>query len=231
MTPEILYISKNAVVIYKPASIASQSDLSGDEDALTLTSVLLRKLGERDELYLINRLDRVVGGLLIFARNKKTAARLSDMLQTDKIKKEYIAVVEGDICDGELSDMLRKDSVRNKAAIVTPGTAGAKKAVLYAKVLADINHKSKKKSLVQIDLKTGRFHQIRAQLSGRGAPIVGDKKYGSKDFLARMPALFAYKLTVDLGDEYIEEKKLPNRDEYPWNLFSDEAYSKMMEEI
>ena len=89
MTPEILYRSKNAVVIYKPASIASQRDNVGDKDAILLTRELLKERGEREELYLINRLDRVVGGLMLFARNKESAAKLSTLLTADKIRKEY----------------------------------------------------------------------------------------------------------------------------------------------
>ena len=229
MTPEILYISKNAVVIYKPASIASQSDAVGDKDAILLTKELLKERGEREDLYLINRLDRVVGGLMLFARNKESAAKLSALLTADKMKKEYLAVTDGSFSDGELVDWLCKDSIRSKASIATESTSGAKKAVLVAKILDKAQHKGKDKYLVHIDLKTGRFHQIRAQLSSRGAPIAGDKKYGSRDFGARQPALFAYHISALVDGEKIEAKRLPDTDKYPWSLFSAEQYQEKME--
>lgn len=230
MTPEILYISKNAVVIYKPASIASQSDAVGDKDAILLTKELLKERGEREDLYLINRLDRVVGGLMLFARNKESAAKLSALLTADKMKKEYLAVTDGSFSDGELVDWLCKDSIRSKASIVTESTSGAKKAVLVAKILDEAQHKGKDKYLVHIDLKTGRFHQIRAQLSSRSAPIAGDKKYGSRDFSLRMPALFAYKIELELEGEHIKVKKMPSAAEYPWNLFKNNELLKATEE-
>lgn len=230
MTPEILYISKNVVVIYKPASIASQSDNVGDKDAILLTKELLKERGERGEIYLINRLDRVVGGLMLFARNKESAAKLSALLTTDKIRKEYLAVTDGSFSDGELVDWLCKDSVASKASVATENTSGAKKAVLVAKIIDIAQHKGKEKCLVHVDLKTGRFHQIRAQLSSRGAPISGDKKYGSRDFLLRMPALFAYKLEVHLGDEHIKVCKMPPEVAYPWNLFANNELLKPTEE-
>ena len=230
MTPEILYISKNVVVIYKPASIASQSDNVGDKDAILLTKELLKEKGEREELYLINRLDRVVGGLMLFARNKKSTTELSALLTTDKIHKEYLAVTDGSFQDGELVDWLRKDSVLSKAEISSEETIGAKKAVLVAKIVDKAQYKGKEKYLVHVDLKTGRFHQIRAQLSSRGAPISGDKKYGSRDFSMRMPALFAYKLEVKLGGEDIKICKMPPSAGCPWNLFSSRNIWKTMEE-
>ena len=92
---EILYKSKNAVVIYKPAGIPSQSDPSGDPDAMSLTGAELKRLGESDALWLIHRLDRVVGGLLIFARSKRYAAILSELVKGRLLTKEYYAVVDG----------------------------------------------------------------------------------------------------------------------------------------
>ena len=92
---KIVFKNKNAVIIYKPPGIPSQSDLSGDPDALTLTSSLLATAGEPHELYLVHRLDRVVGGIMVLARNKKSAAALSALVSGEGIGKEYLAVVEG----------------------------------------------------------------------------------------------------------------------------------------
>lgn len=230
MTPEILYISKNAIVIYKPPTIPSQSDASGCDDALSLTSALLTQMGEREELYLINRLDRVVGGLMIMARNKNYAKKLSDILSEDLFCKEYFAVVDGVIESGELVDWLIKDSISSKGVVCNEKHPGAKKAILNLELLDTVKHKGKEKSLVRVKLKTGRFHQIRVQLSSRGVSLVGDKKYGNKDFGARQPALFSYKLSALVDDEKIDADRLPDLDKYPWNLFSADKYSSKTEE-
>lgn len=229
MTPEILYKSKNAIVIYKPPLMPSQADVSGDKDALTLTAEMLKSSGEREELYLINRLDKVVSGLMIFARNKGYAKKLSSILSEDSFSKEYFAVIDGVVDGGEMIDWLSKDSVMGKAIVCSESSPEGKKAILNLEVLETVLHKGKEKSLIHVKLKTGRFHQIRAQLSSRGAPLVGDKKYGSKDFYARQPALFAYHLLAEVDDEKIEVKKMPDTDKYPWNLFSSEKFSNKME--
>lgn len=224
MNLEILYKSKNAVVIYKPPLIPSQSDMSGDKDAMSLTSDILKSIGEREELYLINRLDRVVGGLMIFARNKKTAGLLSEKLTGEEFVKEYFTVVDGQACEGEMVDWIIKDQATNKAIIANETNTDAKKAILYSQVIDITEHKQKLKSLVNIKLKTGRFHQIRAQFSHRGTPLTGDKKYGSKDFMTRQPALYAYHISTTVEDEIIDVYRLPTLEKYPWNLFSAEKY-------
>lgn len=231
MAPEILYMSENAIVIYKPSTMPSQSDAGGSDDAITLTAGILREMGEREELYLINRLDRVVGGLMIFARNKKYAKKLSEILSEDAFCKEYFAVADGEIESGELIDWMAKDAIASKGFVCDESHQGAKKAILNLELLETVVHKGKPKSLVQIKLKTGRFHQIRVQLSSRGASLVGDKKYGNRDFGTRQPALFAYRLSAIVDGEKIEAKRLPDVDKYPWNLFSIKKYSNKMEEV
>ena len=223
--PEILYISKNAVVIYKPAGIPSQSDTSGDKDAMTLTAELLREKSEDGTLYLIHRLDRVVGGILIFARNKKSAARLSELVSGVGIGKEYFAVADGDLECGEMNDLIYKDARQSKAFIVDRERGGVKRAVLECTPVARVQTERGTKTLAKIKLHTGRFHQIRAQLSHRGSPITGDKKYGSRDPLVHMPALFSYHVSLELFDEKIDVCVMPPLDQYPWNLFSAENYT------
>ena len=229
MTPEILYISKNAIVIYKPPTMPSQSDLSGNEDAMTLTARILKEMGEREELYLINRLDKLVSGLMLFARNKNYAKKLSALLSDDLFCKEYLAVTDGAPDEGEMVDWLVKDSASGKAIVCDESRSGAKKAILNLELVDTVIHKGKKKSLVRVTLKTGRFHQIRVQLSSRGAPLVGDKKYGSRDFSARTPALFAYHLSALVDGELIEAARLPDIDKYPWNLFDASKYKDKTE--
>jgi 23S rRNA pseudouridine1911/1915/1917 synthase len=186
-------------------------------------------MGEREELYLINRLDRVVSGLMIFARNKSYAQKLSAILSEDSFSKEYFAIIDGVVESGEMVDWLAKDSIVGKAVVCKAGDKGAKEAVLDLELLETVVYKGKEKSLVHVKLKTGRFHQIRAQLSSRGAPLTGDKKYGSHDFGTRQPALFAYHLSAFVDGEKIEAKRLPDTDKYPWSLFSAGQYQEKME--
>lgn len=161
---------------------------------------------------------------MIFARNKKTAKLLSEKLTSEEFIKEYFAVIDGQACEGEMIDWIIKDQVTNKAVIVNENNADAKKAILDSQVIDVVEHKKKLKSLVNVELKTGRFHQIRAQFSHRGTPLTGDKKYGSKDFMTRQPSLFAYHILAAIEDEIIDVYRLPNHEKYPWNLFSADKY-------
>ena len=201
---EIVKLSKDYVIIYKPPGTPSQSDPSGDKDAMTECSELLRASGEPDTLYLIHRLDRVVGGLLVFARNKKTAAILSSLVAGDGLNKEYYAVVSGDAPGGVMKDFLYKDATIGKAFVADRKRAGIKEAELEYVTLDTVIHKSAPMSLVRVRLKTGRFHQIRAQFASRKMPLIGDKKYGSRDSAAKMPSLFATWLGFDVNGEKVE---------------------------
>ena len=191
---------------------------------LTMVSDALGKTGEASEVYLVHRLDTVVGGLLAFARNKSAAKELSALVSDGTLKKEYLAVVEGDAYGGTLIDYLAKDSRINKAIVKNSSQNGAKYAELSYTVLEKVNTENGTLSLVRISLKTGRFHQIRAQFSSRNMPLLCDSKYGSKNHRARHLALFAYKLDFRLSGEKITVIKYPELDIYPWNLFSEESY-------
>ena len=222
---EILYKSKNAVVIYKEPGVPSQSDPSGDPDAMTLTSEHLRSLGENPNLWLIHRLDRVVGGLLVFARNKKTAAILSEYVKDRLITKEYYATVDGEPSEaGTIENFLYKDARAGKSFIIDKERNGSKLARLSYVTLSTTDTEKGKKSLVYVTLDTGRFHQIRAQLSHSGHPITGDGKYGSHDNKAKKIALMASHLAIDLPGEKINIRRLPDIDAYPWSLFADKDY-------
>lgn len=224
---EILNKTKDYVVIFKPAGMPSQSDPSGDKDAMTACGELLRERGESDSLFLIHRLDRVVGGLLVFARNKKYAATLSEQVADRSFKKEYYAVVEGTAEGGVMQDYLYKDAVSSKAFITDKKRVGVKLCELEYSVLDTASPADERKvSLVKIALKTGRFHQIRAQFSHRKMPLIGDKKYGSRDFMAKMPSLFASTLTFNYNGKEVRASKLPDISEYPWSLFEEEKYVK-----
>ena len=221
---EILYKSKNAIVIYKPWGVPSQSDPSGDPDAMTLASRQLRELGEPDALWLIHRLDRVVGGLLVFARSKRYAAILSEQVKDRLLTKEYYAVVDGEAESATLEGYIYKDARLGKAFVVDRERAGVKDAKLSYRTLASTSTPRGTKTLIYVTLDTGRFHQIRAQLSAEHHPITGDGKYGSRDNGARNIALMAAHLSVDLPNERVDVSRLPDLTQYPWSLFDEDSY-------
>lgn len=219
----IVYKTPDFIIGYKPAGIPSQSDRSGDDDLLSELSRELSSLKEPDELYLIHRLDRVVGGLLAFARNKKSAALLSEAVQDGELNKEYFAIVDGAPEGSEMTDYLIKDSILGKASVVSPNCKGAKQASLEYRTLDSVDYNGKKISLVKIKLHTGRFHQIRAQFSSRNMPLFADKKYGSKH-RGNSPALFAYRISFDCAGLSCDVSLLPELSELPWSLFDKEKY-------
>ena len=127
---EIISKTDDYVIIYKPAGIPSQPDPGGDPDAMTICRRLLREMGEKDALYLIHRLDRVVSGLMVFARNKKSAADLSLQVSERNFRKSYFAVVQGKAEGGVMSDYIYKDPRLNKAFITDRKRAGVKNCEL-----------------------------------------------------------------------------------------------------
>ncbi len=222
---DIISKTSDIVIIYKPSGIPTQSDTSGDTDAMTITAGLLRSLGESDALWLVHRLDRVVSGLVVFARNKKSAAELSSLVGGKGMEKEYLAVVEGDAPGGEMSDFIFKDAAKGKAFVVASGRKGAKPASLEYISLACCDTERGRRTLVKIKLHTGRFHQIRVQFASRGLPLAGDGKYGSHDNKAKTPALFARRLGFEMLGKRTDVKIKPDTDQYPWSLFEKENYN------
>lgn len=221
---EILYKTENYMVVYKPAGIPTQSDTSGDKDAMALASFKLRELCENEKLWLVHRLDRVVGGLVVFARNKEYAAKLSSLVSGEGLTKEYFAIVEGSCDGGVLKDYLYKDARQSKAFVIDGARKGAKEAILEYSVICKKETERGVRTLVRVKLRTGRFHQIRAQFSSRKLPLIGDGKYGSRDNRARFPALFATRLSFKIGDDFCDIKRLPDINEYPWTVFEREDY-------
>ena len=216
---KILFKNSDFLVALKPSGIPTQPDPTKDKDAMTYLSEILSENGENSELWLIHRLDRVDSGLLVFARNKKSAKILSELAANSGLQKGYLAVVEGKAEGGTLVDYLYKDSMSSKAYVCTSERRGAKKAELSYTLKAISENEGVIKSLVDIRLITGRFHQIRAQFSSRGHSLSGDKKYGNRDGRAKSPALFAYSLKFELFGEKYEFSVMPDSSEYPWCLF------------
>ena len=177
---EILYSDKNIIVCIKPIGFDSEKQMPAK---------LIDEFG--GEIFTVHRLDLNVGGVMVYAREKKAAAYLSRMVQENRVVKEYLAVVTGAPLppEGIWEDLLWKDSGKNKVFVVKRPRKGVKTAKLSYRVL----HPGQR-SLVRVRLFTGRSHQIRVQFSSRGCPLVGDHKYGSRE-PEEAPALWAYCLT------------------------------------
>ena len=170
---EILFEDSDIIVCIKPAGYLSES--SGDGER-SLPHVLAAQQGI-EPLFAVHRLDREVSGVMVYAKNKAAAAKLSAQVADRSFEKEYLAVVEGVPVEDEatLTDLLFKDSRKNKSFVVDKKRAGVKEASLSYKTLT----KGEGRSLVRIKLHTGRTHQIRVQFASRRMPVLGDGKYGS----------------------------------------------------
>ena len=190
---EILFSDKNIVVCVKSVGLDSEHEVP---------AALCEQLG--GECFPIHRLDKNVGGVMVFARTKQAAAALSKAVQEGTMVKEYVALVHGTPPEtGDWTDLLFKDSSKNKVFVVKKERKGVKKARLEFSRLAQ-----GETSLVRIRLHTGRSHQIRVQFSSRGFPLVGDRKYGGRDD-SPAPMLFSCKLTFPYGKGTVEFEKLP----------------------
>jgi 23S rRNA pseudouridine1911/1915/1917 synthase len=185
MKPEILYEDEYMLACVKPSGVPSQSDKSNDEDMVSIIkNYIFEKSDSADEPYVavIHRLDKPVGGVMIFAKTKEAAAKLSDMMQDGEIVKYYQAVLTGELpdFDGELVDYIVRDAKTNTSKIVPKDTKGAKRAALYYEVLDVFETDEGVLSYVLIELETGRHHQIRVQMANQGCGIWGDTKYNPK---------------------------------------------------
>ncbi len=176
---ELLYSDPQIAVCVKPVGLDSEQQLP---DALRAA------LG--GDIFPIHRLDKNVGGVMVFARTKAAAAQLSKAVQEGTMVKEYVATVHGTPPEsGDWTDLLWKDSTKNKVFVVKRERKGVKKARLEFVRLT-----GGETSQVRIRLHTGRSHQIRVQFASRGFPLVGDHKYGSRDD-AQAPMLFSCRIT------------------------------------
>jgi 23S rRNA pseudouridine1911/1915/1917 synthase len=214
---------REALIVYKPVGVLSESS-QDKNNIVSLVGEELSALGEPTELYTVHRLDRAVSGLLVLARTKSAAQKLSRLVGEEGFGKEYLAVVEGEPNEkeGALIDYLKKDKLLSKAVIALASDATAKEARLSYKVINTAEGRKGRVSLLGITLDTGRFHQIRAQMSLRGMPLVGDAKYGSTDRFSRTPSLFCHRLEVKLENTTLVGSALPPIDAYPWSIFASE---------
>ncbi len=207
---EILYENRDYIVCVKPVGVQSQND--GAEDM-----VKLLKAQTGSEIFPVHRLDTAVGGTMVFAKTKKSAAELSKQITDKSFKKIYLAVLSGvpENKTGTLDDLLFRDSSKNKVFVVKRERRGVKKASLDYSVLSENDGKA----LVRVLLHTGRTHQIRVQFSSRGLPLLGDGKYGSRDNRCTV-ALWSESVEFISGRETVKYQSSPDYGKYPWNLFN-----------
>ena len=194
----VIYEDNHIIVVEKKPNIPVQEDESKDLDMLTIIKGYLKeKYNKPGNVYLglVHRLDRPVGGIMIFAKTSKAASRLSNQVREKVFKKKYLAVVDGKFENkkGTLEDYLYKDERNNISKVVNKQKKNAKLAKLDYEVLK--YNEVKDLSLVKVNLHTGRHHQIRVQLANFGHSIFGDQKYGTRG-KGKQIALWAYELTI-----------------------------------
>lgn len=210
---KIIHQTAEYVVVCKAAGEDSEHDLPG---------LLAEQNGDRAaDYYVVHRLDKAASGLLVLARDRQTAGELSRQLTENRLRKSYLCVVPGvpEPASGEMQDLLYKDKMKQKMFPVKRKRAGVKEASLTYRVLKT----QTSLALVEVELQTGRFHQIRCQFAARKLPLVGDGKYGSR---VRSPHLALFCWTLSFYDPK-EMKELcftaAPPAEFPWEIFYDRA--------
>ena len=221
--PVVLFEDNHIIVVVKPANMLVQGDNTGDEDVLTwLKAYIKEKYNKPGEAFvgLVHRMDRPVGGLLVFARTSKAAARLSDQVRTHELCREYVCVAQGEAPDRfTLHDWLQKDETTNMVKVIPSYLKlQGKEAILHGRCMV---HRSGH-SLVCIRLETGRAHQIRVQMQHAGYPLWGDARYGNGK-RGQQIALWGMRLT--LKHPITGENMLfiaPPPEAAPWTAFTRE---------
>lgn len=196
---KVIYEDNHIIVVEKPVNIPSQGDKTGDEDMLTIIKAYLKeKYNKPGDVYLglIHRLDRPTGGVMVFAKTSKAAARLSEQVRNKEFEKKYLCIVDGKLEKekGTFKDYLLKIEKTNTSKISDSKNKNAKEAILDYEVLKyneEINL-----SVVKVLLHTGRHHQIRVQFSSRGHSLYGDQKYGTRG-RGKQLALWAFSLSFN----------------------------------
>ncbi|MBQ3483587.1 MAG: hypothetical protein IJA78_05365 [Clostridia bacterium] len=210
---DILYQDRDLVVTVKPRGVLAQAGEGENMPALLAPSC--------GTVFPVHRLDRAVGGVMVYAKTRAAAAALSASVTKGELEKQYVAVVAGlpEPAEGELRDLLYHDARQNKTFVVDHARKGAKEAILRYRVTQTVQEGDNTLSRVEIRLLTGRSHQIRVQFGSRGWPLVGDGKYGSR-IKARYLALFAASLAFlhpTSGKICRFTAEVPT--DYPWSAF------------
>lgn len=190
----VIYEDNHVIVVEKPVNIPVMEDSSKDEDLLSIVKEYIKvKYDKPGNVYvgLVHRLDRPVGGVMVFAKTSKAASRLSEQVRLNTIQKTYRAVVCGQPKSQDtLKDYMVKDSKTNTSRVCSKNTKEAK----YAELSYFVCSSKENLTQVEIQLKTGRSHQIRVQFASRGYPLWGDQRYNRNAKNGQQIALFAYKL-------------------------------------
>ncbi len=194
----IIYEDNHIIVVEKIVNIPSQGDKTGDRDMLTIIKqYLIEKYNKKGDAYLglIHRLDRPVGGVMVFAKTSKAAARLSEQVRNKEFSKKYLVIVDGKLEKniGLFEDYLVKNQKNNLSKVTDEKNRNAKKAILDYEVIK--YNEETNLSLVKVNLHTGRHHQIRVQFSSRNHSIYGDQKYGTRG-RGKQICLWAYSLKI-----------------------------------
>lgn len=212
---EILYQDEHIVICRKEPGMLSEEESTPE----SLPYVLKQEL--QTDIFTLHRLDKPVGGVMVYAKTKKAAAAFSQLIASDGLTKKYLAVLDAvpEKDENELSDFLFKDSRKNKVYVVKKMRKGVKEASLTYKTLK----KTENHALVEIELRTGRSHQIRVQFASRKMPLTGDGKYGSRDNRCNV-SLFSHSISFihPFTKENMTFSAEPDYSQYPWNLFKTE---------
>ncbi|WHX47279.1 RluA family pseudouridine synthase [Paenibacillus woosongensis] len=233
---DILYEDNHLLGIVKPVNIPTQGDASGDPDLLSLLKEDIKERYQKPGnvyLGLVHRLDRPVGGAMVFAKTSKAASRLSEAVRSRNFDKTYLAIVHGTPPKRQdrLTNTLLKNERTNTVSVVSKGTAGGKEAILDYEVIGTAGNDGL--SLVKVTLLTGRPHQIRVQLSHIGCPLYGDQKYGQA-FNKPGQQIALWSLYVGFPHPVTKEQvhitSLPP-DEAPWSLWSRQTYQELARQL
>ncbi len=221
----ILHEDNHIIVVLKPQNVPSCEDESKDKDMLTLIKDYLRvKYDKKGNVYLglVHRLDRPTGGVMVFAKSSKAAARLTEQMKNGDFEKKYYTVVVGKLREERamLTHYLKKNAVNNMVYVSSEAVEGSKKAVLEYRVLDE----KEGLSLTEVTLHTGRSHQIRVQMNAIGHPVYGDMRYGGVNAKKGHLALWAYYLSFShpVSKERMVFRVQPPEGITPWNLFDTE---------
>ena len=225
----VLYEDNHVFVVLKPQNVPCCEDESKDKDLLTVVKEYIKeKENKPGNVYvgLVHRLDRVTGGVMVFAKSSKSASRLCEQMKSGDFKKVYLTIVSGQFREkkGIFTNYLRKNAITNTVYVCTETEKDAKLAQLDYEVLSSVDDMH----LVKVNLHTGRSHQIRVQFASRSLYVYGDRRYGTptKTNLALWASLLAF--THPVTKERLVFKIEPPTDEAPWNKFDvSSAFEKL----
>lgn len=214
----ILYEDAHLVICLKPPGVLSEDSEKG-RCMPALLREHYRAQGKNDYIATVHRLDKIVGGVMVFSRRRQVTGQLTAAIARHEITKEYLAVLRGhpEKAEDTLTDLLFRDAAHNKSYVVRRMRKGVREARLSYREIA----RTEALSLVRIQLHTGRTHQIRVQFASRGLPLLGDIRYGSRDERCTA-ALWSYRLALrhPVTGETVDVSALPPEG-YPWQLFGE----------